>query len=62
MQQKAIVTAVVIVVRFVWIFPVATIDERLRRRRNLTGEPVGWREMTVSSWWQQHFGAAEPSA
>ncbi|MFI5509141.1 Na+/H+ antiporter [Mycobacterium sp. NPDC051804] len=48
--QAAIVTAVVIVIRFVWIFPVATIDERLRRRRNPTGEPVGWREMTVSSW------------
>ena len=48
--QAAIITAVVIVIRFVWIFPVATIDERLRRRRNPTGEPVGWREMTVSSW------------
>src|SRR5689334_1815053 len=50
LTQAAIVTAVVIVVRFLWIFPVATIDERLRRRRNPTGEPVGWREMTVSSW------------
>jgi len=50
LTQAAIVTAVVIVVRFVWIFPVATIDERVRRRRNQTGEPVGWREMTVSSW------------
>ena len=50
LAQAAIVTAVVIVVRFVWIFPVATIDERVRRRRNQTGEPVGWREMTVSSW------------
>jgi CPA1 family monovalent cation:H+ antiporter len=50
LAQAAIVTAVVIVVRFAWIFPVATIDERLRRRRNVTGEPVGWREMTVSSW------------
>ena len=50
LTQAAIVTAMVIVVRFLWIFPVATIDERLRRRRNPTGEPVGWREMTVSSW------------
>ena len=50
LAQAAIVTAVVIVIRFAWIFPVATIDERVRRRRNQTGEPVGWREMTVSSW------------
>lgn len=49
--QAAIVTAVVIVVRFLWIFPVATIDEKLRRRRNDDlAEPVGWREMTVASW------------
>ena len=34
LTQAAIVTAVVIVIRFVWIFPVATIDERVRRRRN----------------------------
>jgi CPA1 family monovalent cation:H+ antiporter len=50
LAQAAIVTAVVIVIRFAWIFPVATIDERVRRRRNPSGEPVGWREMTVSSW------------
>ncbi len=50
LTQAAIVTAVVIAIRFVWIFPVATIDERVRRRRNQTAEPVGWREMTVSSW------------
>jgi CPA1 family monovalent cation:H+ antiporter len=37
-------------VRFLWIFPVAFIDERVRRRRNVSAEPVGWREMTVSSW------------
>ncbi|MCT7658323.1 Na+/H+ antiporter [Mycobacterium deserti] len=48
--QAVVVAAVVIVIRFVWIFPVATIDERVRRRQNVTGEPVGWREMTVSSW------------
>ena len=49
--QAAIVTAVVIVVRFLWIFPAATIDEKIRRRRNNDlAEPVGWREMTVASW------------
>jgi monovalent cation/hydrogen antiporter len=49
--QAAIVTAVVIVVRFVWIFPVAFIDEKARRRRKPDlAEPVGWREMTVASW------------
>ena len=49
--QAAIVTAVVIVVRFAWIFPVAFIDEKARRRRKPDlAEPVGWREMTVASW------------
>jgi CPA1 family monovalent cation:H+ antiporter len=48
--QALVVSAVVIVVRFLWIFPVASIDERLRRRRDDAAEPVGWREMTVSSW------------
>ena len=48
--QALAVTAVAIVLRFAWIFPVATIDERLRRRKNVGGEPVGWREMTVASW------------
>ncbi|OBA89116.1 Na+/H+ antiporter [Mycobacteriaceae bacterium 1482268.1] len=49
--QAAIVTAVVIVVRILWIFAVATIDEKARRRRNTKlAEPVGWREMTVASW------------
>jgi monovalent cation/hydrogen antiporter len=49
--QAAIVTAVVILVRFVWIFPVAFIDEKARRRRKPDlAEPVGWREMTVASW------------
>lgn len=49
-MQAFVVTAVVIAVRFLWIFPVATIDERWRRRRRVRAEPVGWREMTVSSW------------
>ncbi|MCU1699941.1 MAG: sodium/proton antiporter, family [Mycobacterium sp.] len=48
--QALAVTAVAIVIRFAWIFPVATIDERLRLRRGVEGEPVGWREMTVASW------------
>jgi CPA1 family monovalent cation:H+ antiporter len=48
--QAAVVTAAVIAVRFAWIFPVAMIDERARRRRADRAEPVGWREMTVSSW------------
>jgi Na+/H+ antiporter len=48
--QALLVTAAVIVIRFLWIFPVATLDERLRRRRSDAAEPVGWREMTVASW------------
>jgi CPA1 family monovalent cation:H+ antiporter len=49
--QAAIVTAVVILVRCAWIFPVTFIDEKARRRRNDDlAEPVGWREMTVASW------------
>lgn len=48
--QGLVLTLVVIVVRFAWIFPVATIDERLHRRKAHMAEPIGWREMTVSSW------------
>ncbi|MCP9274208.1 Na+/H+ antiporter [Mycolicibacterium arenosum] len=48
--QALVVTAVVIVLRFAWIFPVAAVDERLRRRKGVGAEPVGWREMTVASW------------
>lgn len=48
--QALVITLVVIVVRFVWIFPVASIDERLHRRKAHIAEPIGWREMTVSSW------------
>jgi Na+/H+ antiporter len=48
--QALVVTAVVIIVRFSWIFSVAVIDERFRRRRSDVAEPVGWREMTVASW------------
>ncbi|WP_245234025.1 Na+/H+ antiporter [Mycobacterium sp. PS03-16] len=48
--QALLVTAVVIVVRFAWIFPVAALDERLHRRKAAVAEPIGWREMTVSSW------------
>ena len=48
--QALAVTAAAIVIRFAWIFPVASIDERLRRRKGVEAEPVGWREMTVASW------------
>jgi CPA1 family monovalent cation:H+ antiporter len=48
--QALIVTAVVVAVRFLWIFPVTTVDERLRRRGGDTAEPVGWQQMTVASW------------
>ncbi|WP_263996064.1 cation:proton antiporter [Mycobacterium yunnanensis] len=48
--QALAVTAVVVVVRFAWIFPVTSVDERVRRRRGVEAEPVGWREMTVASW------------
>lgn len=48
--QALIVTLIVIALRFVWIFPVTALDERLRHRRGVEAEPVGWREMTVASW------------
>lgn len=48
--QALLVTGAVIVVRFVWIFPVAWLDERFRARRQQQAEPVGWREMTIASW------------
>lgn len=48
--QALAITGVVVVVRFVWIFLVAGIDERIRRRAGPEAEPVGWREMTVASW------------
>lgn len=48
--QALLVTAVVIVVRFVWIFAVASLDERIRARQRRQAEPVGWREMTIASW------------
>lgn len=48
--QALVITGVVVVVRFLWIFPIAALDERLLRRRRDRAEPVGWREMTVASW------------
>jgi CPA1 family monovalent cation:H+ antiporter len=48
--QGLVITAVTIAVRFLWIFLVATIDERTRQQREVNAEPVGWREMTVASW------------
>ncbi|MDG4667761.1 Na+/H+ antiporter [Mycobacterium sp. 236(2023)] len=49
-QQALLITVIVVVVRFVWIFPVAALDERLLQRKRSIAEPVGWREMTVASW------------
>ena len=48
--QALAVTAAAIVIRFVWIIPVTYLDEKLRLRKGIEGEPVGWREMTVASW------------
>ncbi|AFM17763.1 Na+ antiporter [Mycolicibacterium chubuense NBB4] len=48
--QALLVSVVVIVIRFLWIFPVASLDERLHRRKAAVAEPIGWREMAVSSW------------
>lgn len=48
--QALLVTVAVVVIRFLWIIPVASLDERMRRRKNDTAEPTGWREMTVASW------------
>jgi monovalent cation/hydrogen antiporter len=48
--QALVITALVIVVRFAWIFPVASIDQKLRARKDSQSEPVGWRERTVASW------------
>jgi monovalent cation/hydrogen antiporter len=48
--QALLITALVIVVRFGWIFPVASLDQKLRARTDAEAEPVGWRERTVASW------------
>jgi NhaP-type Na+/H+ or K+/H+ antiporter len=48
--QALVITALVIVVRFAWIFPVATLDQKLRARKDSEAEPVGWRERTIASW------------
>ena len=48
--QAMLVSLMLIVVRFLRIFTVATLDERLRRRFRQAAEPVGWREMTIASW------------
>ena len=47
--QALLITALVIVVRFAWIFPVATLDQKLRARKDPDAEPVGWRERTIAS-------------
>jgi CPA1 family monovalent cation:H+ antiporter len=48
--QALLITALVVVVRFAWIFPVASLDQKLRSRRNPEAEPAGWRERTIASW------------
>ncbi|MFH5207259.1 Na+/H+ antiporter [Antrihabitans spumae] len=48
--QALAITAFVVVVRFVWIFLVGSLEEKFRRRRGRDAEPVGWQEMTVASW------------
>ena len=48
--QALVITVLVIVVRFAWIFPVASLDQKLRARKDSQAEPVGWRERTVASW------------
>ncbi|MDF2825085.1 MAG: sodium/proton antiporter, family [Mycobacterium sp.] len=48
--QAGMVTGLVIAVRFVWIFLVGGIDQRLQARKNPEAEPAGWRERTVASW------------
>lgn len=49
--QALLVTAVVIVVRIAWIFPIAWLDEHtnLFWRRN-TRDPISWRGMLIVSW------------
>lgn len=49
-KQALLVTAVVIVIRFVWIFVVGTIDQRLHARSNPEAEPAGWQERLIASW------------
>ncbi|KAA0022269.1 Na+/H+ antiporter [Antrihabitans cavernicola] len=48
--QGAAITALVIVVRIVWIFAVTSIDENVRKRGGDRAEPVGWQEMAIASW------------
>lgn len=48
--QALLVTALVIVVRFVWIFVVGTIDQRLSATSHPEAEPTGWKERLIASW------------
>jgi monovalent cation/hydrogen antiporter len=48
--QALLVTALVIVLRFVWIFVVGTVDQRLSARTHADEEPVGWQERLIASW------------
>ncbi|MBA2555176.1 MAG: Na+/H+ antiporter [Geodermatophilaceae bacterium] len=50
-SQTAVISAVVILVRFAWIFPVGWLNERTRAFGGGPDEdPVDWREMLVASW------------
>ena len=49
--QIAVISAVVIVVRFLWILPVGWLTEHTRLLGGHDEEsPVGWRELLVASW------------
>ena len=49
--QTAAVSAVVILVRFAWIFPVGWLNEHTRAFGGGTeDDPVGWQELLVASW------------
>ncbi|MBA3250457.1 MAG: Na+/H+ antiporter [Geodermatophilaceae bacterium] len=49
--QIAVISAVCILVRFAWIFPIAWLNERTRvLGGQVEDNPTGWREMAVASW------------
>jgi monovalent cation/hydrogen antiporter len=54
----ALITAVVIAVRLVWLLPATWLTQRLHHRRDYDEEiPVSWRE-TVVVWWSGMRGVA----
>ncbi|MBA3524777.1 MAG: cation:proton antiporter, partial [Geodermatophilaceae bacterium] len=49
--QVGVISAVTIVIRFLWIFPVGWLTEHTRLLGGQDEEsPVGWRELLVASW------------